>query len=112
MALNHHDYLILPTNPTWCFRPGLLTQVTPLDELDGSRQMYRLVWRTGRGEGSREMPVDMAYIECLVDGVRVTGDVVRHADGSMELCVFGSKRRIPLFDRNAEPNPHIKPAKE
>ena len=41
------------------------------------------------------------------------GYVVRHEDGSMELLVIRHSkedpRRIPLFDGNAEPNPHIRP---
>lgn len=55
----------------------------------------------------------MSYIECLFDGKRVEGYVVRHEDGPMELLVVRHSKEdpqcIPLFDGNAEPNPHIRP---
>lgn len=109
----HEEYDIRPADPTWNFRPNRLTRAVPTDELDDDGQTYLLEWGFGSERGSRKEPVEMPYIECLFDGKPMEGYVVRHEDGSMELLVIRHSkedpRRIPLFDGNAEPNPHIRP---
>ena len=109
----HEEYDIRPADPTWGFRPNRLTRAVPTDELDDESQTYLLEWGFGSERGSRKEPVEMPYIECLFDGKPMEGYVVRHEDGSMELLVIRHSkedpRRIPLFDGNAEPNPHIRP---
>ena len=105
----HAEYGITPVNPTRSFRPNRLMEARPTDRLDGDSQIYRLVYGFEQDQRSRDEPVVMPYIACLVDGERVSGDVVRHADGSMELRESGSERRMPLANGNAEPNPHIRP---
>lgn len=109
----HEEYDIRPADPTWNFRPNHLTRAVPTDELGDEDQTYLLEWGFGSEGDSRKEPVGMSYIECLFDGKRVEGDVIRHEDGSMELRVVRHSkedlRRISLFDGNAEPNPHIRP---
>lgn len=112
----HEEYDIRPADPTWGFRPNRLTRAVPTDELDDESQTYLLEWGFGSERESRREPVEMPYVECLYDRRPMEGLVVRMPDGSMELLAVRHSRedprRIPLFDRNAEPNPHIKPAKE
>lgn len=112
----HGEYGIRRVNPTWSFSPNRLMWAVPTDGLDEGNQTYLLEWGFGSERDSRKEPVEMPYIECLFDGRPMEGWVVRMPDGSMELLVVRHSRedprRIPLFDRNAEPNPHIKPAKE
>lgn len=109
----HEEYGIGRVDPTWNFSPKHLTRAVPTDELDDEGQTYLLEWGFGSERGSRKEPVEMPYIECLFDGKPMEGYVVRHEDGSMELLVIRHSkedpRRIPLFDGNAEPNPHIRP---
>lgn len=109
----HEEYDIRPADPTWNFRPNHLTRAVPTDELDDDGQTYLLEWGFGSERNSRKEPVGMSYIECLFDGKPMEGYVVRHEDGSMELLVVRHSKedpqRIPLFDGNAEPNPHIRP---
>lgn len=109
----HEEYDIRPADPTWNFRPNHLTRAVPTDELDDEDQTYLLEWGFGSERNSRKEPVGMSYIECLFDGKRVEGYVVRHEDGPMELLVVRHSKEdpqcIPLFDGNAEPNPRIKP---
>lgn len=109
----HEEYDIRPADPTRGFRPDRLTRAVPTDELDDESQMYLLEWGSGSERGSRKEPVEMPYADCLFDGKRVEGDVIRHEDGSMELRVVRRRsedlRRISLFDGNAKPNPRIKP---
>lgn len=109
----HEEYGIRRVDPTWNFSPKHLTRAVPTDELDDEGQTYLLEWGFGSERGSRKEPVEMPYIECLFDGKPMEGYVVRHEDGSMELLVIRHSkedpRRIPLFDGNAEPNPHIRP---
>lgn len=108
----HEEYGIRRVDPTWNW-PNHLTRAVPTDELDDESQTYLLEWGFGSERESRKEPVEMLYADCLFDGKRVEGDVIRHEDGSMELLVVRHSkedpRRIPLFDRNAEPNPHIRP---
>lgn len=109
----HEEYDIRPADPTRGFRPNRLTRAVPTDELDDESQTYLLEWGSGSERESRKEPVEMPYADCLFDGKRVEGDVIRHEDGSMELRVFRRRsedpRRISLFDGNAKPNPRIKP---
>lgn len=109
----HEEYDIRPADPTWGFEPKRLMRAVPTDELDDEGQTYLLEWGFGSERNSRKEPVEMPYADCLFDGKRVEGDVIRHEDGSMELLVVRHSkedpRRIPLFDGNAEPNPHIRP---
>lgn len=109
----HEEYGIRRVDPTWNFRPNHLTRAVPTDELDDGEQTYLFEWGFGSERDSSKEPVEMPYADCLFDGKRVEGDVIRHEDGSMELLTVRHStedpRRIPLFDRNAEPNPHIKP---
>lgn len=109
----HEEYDIRPADPIRNFRPNHLTRAVPTDELGDEDQTYLLEWGFGSERDSRKEPVGMSYIECLFDGKPMEGYVVRHEDGSMELLVIRHSkedpRRIPLFDRNAEPNPRIKP---
>lgn len=111
----HEEYDIRRVDPTWNW-PNHLTRAVPTDELDDENQTYLLEWGFGSERESRKEPVEMPYADCLFDGKPMEGYVVRHEDGSMELLVVRHSkedpRRIPLLDRNAEPNPHIKPAKE
>ena len=108
----HEEYGIGRVDPTWNW-PNHLTRAVPTDELDDEGQTYLLEWGCGSERESRKELVGMSYIECLFDGKPMKGYVVRHEDGSMELLVVRHSkedpRRIPLFDRNAEPNPHIRP---
>lgn len=108
----HEEYGIRRVDPTWNW-PNRLTRAVPTDELDDESQTYLLEWGFGSERESRKEPVEMPYADCLFDGKRVEGDVIRHEDGSMELQVSRRRsedpRRISLFDRNAEPNPRIKP---
>lgn len=108
----HEEYGIGRVDPTWNW-PNHLTRAVPTDELDDEGQTYLLEWGFGSERESRKELVGMSYIECLFDGKPMKGYVVRHEDGSMELLVVRHSkedpRRIPLFDRNAEPNPHIRP---
>ncbi len=108
----HEEYGIRRVDPTWNW-PNHLTRAVPTDELGDEGQMYLLEWGFGSEGDFRKEPVGMSYIECLFDGKPMEGYVVRHEDGSMELLVVRHSkedpRRIPLFDRNAEPNPHIRP---
>lgn len=109
----HEEYGIRRVDPTWNFSPKHLTRAVPTDELDDEGQTYLLEWGFGSERNSCKEPVGMSYIECLFDGKPMEGYVVRHEDGSMELLVVRHSkedpRRIPLFDGNAEPNPHIRP---
>lgn len=109
----HEEYGIGRVDPTWNLWPNHLTRAVPTDELDDEGQTYLLEWGFGSERDSRKEPVGMSYIECLFDGKPMEGYVVRHEDGSMELLVVRHSkedpRRIPLFDGNAEPNPHIRP---
>lgn len=108
----HEEYGIRRVEPDleW---PNHLTRAVPTDELGDEGQTYLLEWGFGSERDSRKEPVGMSYIECLFDGKPMEGYVVRHEDGSMELLVVRHSkedpRRIPLFDGNAEPNPHIRP---
>ncbi|WP_143250608.1 hypothetical protein [Bifidobacterium pseudolongum] len=109
----HEEYDIRPADPTWGFRPNRLTRAVPTDELDDESQTYLLELGFGSERESRKKPVEMPYVDCLFDGKRVEGDVIRHEDGSMELRVSRrcseNPRRVSLFDGNVEPNPRIKP---
>lgn len=109
----HEEYGIRRVDPTWNFSPKHLTRAVPTDELDDEGQTYLLEWGFGSERNSCKEPVGMSYIECLFDRKPMEGYVVRHEDGSMELLVVRHSkedpRRIPLFDGNAEPNPHIRP---
>lgn len=108
----HEEYGIGRVDPTWNLWPNHLTRAVPTDELDDEGQTYLLEWGFGSERDSRKEPVGMSHIECLFDGKPMEGYVVRHEDGSMELLVIRHSkedpRRIPLFDGNAEPNPHIR----
>lgn len=108
----HEEYGIRRVDPTWNW-PNHLTRAVPTDELGDEGQTYLLEWGFGSERDSRKEPVGMSYIECLFDGKPMEGYVVRHEDDSMELLVVRHSkedpRRIPLFDGNAEPNPHIRP---
>lgn len=108
----HEEYGIRRVDPTWNW-PNHLTRAVPTDELGDEGQTHLLEWGFGSERDSRKEPVGMSHIECLFDGKPMEGYVVRHEDGSMELLVIRHSkedpRHIPLFDRNAEPNPHIRP---
>lgn len=92
----HEEYDIRPADPTWGFRPDRLTRAVPTNELDDESQTYLLEWGFGSERESRKEPVEMPYADCLFDGKRVEGDVIRHEDGSMELLTVRHSTEDPL----------------
>lgn len=117
----HRLFGVEPFTPSSDIHIENVDEIRPLDRLEEGYQMvkYGIHGRSldgGVRAASCESATEMPYIECLYDGKPMEGWVVRMPDGSMELLVVRHSRedprRIPLLDRNAEPNPHIKPAKE
>lgn len=110
-----------PSAPSDAIRIENVDEIRPLDRFEEGCQMveYGIHGKSldgGARGASCEAAVEAPWIECLFDGRPMEGWGIRMPDGSMELWVdrhsTEDPRRIPLFDRNAKPNPHVRPMKE
>lgn len=114
----HRLFGIDPFTPSGAIRIENVDEIRPLDRFEGGCQMveYGIHGRSLDGEAraaSCKAATEMPYVECLYDEKPMEGFAARMPDGSMGLRVVRHStedpRHIPLFDRNAEPNPRIKP---